>query len=133
MCQRRHSKLTEHVAFLARRDDFGGKLATSNLFTLMKSLNVSFVPKAVLKPSLEIHLIQMCLWILHKKFMFQTTKNINYKHFQCLKQSLKALLEINFSMYELPWSESLSLNIYSCLSVCLSPGITVGMLIVCII
>ncbi len=64
----------------------------------MKSLNESFVPKAVLKPSLEIDLIQKCLWILRKKFKFQTTKNINYKHFQCFKRSLKALLEIKFLM-----------------------------------
>ncbi len=63
------------------------ELATSDLFTLMKSLNESFVPKAVLTPSLEIDLIQNCLWILCKKFKFQTTKKINYKHFQCLKQS----------------------------------------------
>ncbi len=91
MRRRCHSKLTEHVAFLTRRDGFFWELATSDLFTLMKSLNESFVPKAVLKPSLEIHSIQKCLWILRKKFNFQTTKNIDYKHFQCLKQSLKAL------------------------------------------
>ncbi len=84
--------------FLPEEIFFGGELATSDLFTLMKSLNVSFVPKAVLKPSLKIHLIQKCLWILRKKFKFQTTKNIYYKHFQCLKQSLKALLEIKFPM-----------------------------------
>ncbi len=64
----------------------------------MKSFNESSVPKAVLTPSLEINLIQKCLWILRKKFNFQTTKNINYKHFHCLKQSLKALLEIKFPM-----------------------------------
>ncbi len=98
MRQRCHSKLTEHVAFLARRDDFFGGIGQSDLVTPMKSLNESFVPKAVLKPSLEIHSIQKCLWILRKKFKFQTTKNINYKHFQCLKQSLKALLEIKFPM-----------------------------------
>ncbi len=98
MRQRCHSKLTEHVAFLARRNDFLGELATSDLVTLMKSLNESFVPKTVLTPSLGINLIQKCLWILHKKFKIQTTQNINYKHFQCLKQSLKALLEIKFRM-----------------------------------
>ncbi len=54
----------------------GGELATSDLFTLMKSLNESFVPKAVLTPSLEINSIQKCLWILRKKFKFQTTQNI---------------------------------------------------------
>ncbi len=62
----------------------------------MKSLNESYVPKAVLKPSLGIDLIQKCLWILRKKFNSQTTKKMNYKHFQCLKQSLKVLLEIKF-------------------------------------
>jgi hypothetical protein len=74
------------------------ELATSDLFTLMKSLNESFVPKAVLTPSLEIDLIQKCQWILCKKFKFQTTKKVNYKHFQCLRQSLKVLLEIKFPM-----------------------------------
>jgi hypothetical protein len=49
-------------------------LATSDLFTLMESLNESYVSKAFLKPSLGIDLIQKCLWILHKKFNFQTTK-----------------------------------------------------------
>ncbi len=66
---------------------FWGESATSDLITLMKLLNESFVPKAVLRPSLGINSIQKCLWILHKKFKFQTTKTINYKHFQCLKQS----------------------------------------------
>jgi hypothetical protein len=74
------------------------KLATSDLFALMKSLNESLVPKAVLSPSLEIDLIQKCLRILCKKFNFQTTKKINYKHFQCLKQSLKMLIDIIFPM-----------------------------------
>jgi hypothetical protein len=68
------------------------ELATSDLVTLMKSLNESSVPKAVLTPSLENHSIQKCLWVLRKKFNFQTTKKINYKHFQCLKQSLKVIL-----------------------------------------
>jgi hypothetical protein len=90
--------LLNMLHFLPEEIIFWGELATSNLFTLIKSLNESFVPKAVLKPILEIHLIHKCLWILRKKFKFQTTKNINYKHFQCLKQSLKALLEIKFPM-----------------------------------
>ncbi len=64
----------------------------------MESLNESYVPTTVLKPSLEINLIQKCLWILHKKFKFQTTKNLNIKYFQYLKQSLQALLEIKFPM-----------------------------------
>jgi hypothetical protein len=74
------------------------ELATSDTFTLMKSLNESFVPKAVLTPSLGIDSIQKCLWIPRKKFKFQTTQKNDYKHFHCLKQSLKALLEIKFPM-----------------------------------
>jgi hypothetical protein len=73
-------------------------LATSDLFTLMKSLNESFVPKVVLTPRLGSNLIQKCLWILRKKFKFLTTKKNNYKHFHSLKQSLKVLLEIKFPM-----------------------------------
>jgi hypothetical protein len=73
-----------------------GELASSDLITLMKTLNESFVPNAVLTPCLGIDSIQMCLWILGKKFKFQTTKKNNYKHFQRLKQSLKMLLELNF-------------------------------------
>jgi hypothetical protein len=74
------------------------ELATSDLFTLTKSLNESFVPRAVMTRSLEINLIQKYLWILHKKFNFQTTTKLNYKYFQCLRQSLKAHLEIKFPM-----------------------------------
>jgi hypothetical protein len=84
--------------FLQEDMNIFGELATSDLFTLIKSLNETLVPRAVLSPSLGIDLIQKCLWILHKKFKFQTTKKFNYKHFQCLKQSLKALLEIKFPM-----------------------------------
>ncbi len=50
------------------------ELAPSDFLTLMKSLNESHVLKAFFKPSLGIDLIQKCLWILHKKFNFQTTK-----------------------------------------------------------
>jgi hypothetical protein len=84
--------------FLTEDMNIFWELATSNLFILMKSLNESYVPKAVLKTSLGINLIQKCLWILWKKFNFQTTKKLNIKYFQCLKQSLKVLLEIKFPM-----------------------------------
>jgi hypothetical protein len=84
--------------FLQEYVDIFWELATSDLFTLMKSLNESFVPRAVLSPSLGMDSIQKCLWILRKKFKFQTTKKINKKHFQCLKQSLKALLKIKLPM-----------------------------------
>jgi hypothetical protein len=74
------------------------ELATSDMITLMKSLNESYVPKAVLKPSFGIDSIQKCLWILHKKFTFQTTKKLNIKYFTCLKCSFRALLEIKLPM-----------------------------------
>jgi hypothetical protein len=90
--------LLHMLHFLQEYIDIFWELATSDLVTLMKSLSESLVPKAVLKLSLEIDSIQKCLWILRKKFNFQTTKKINYKHIQCLKQSLKALLEIKFPM-----------------------------------
>jgi hypothetical protein len=93
-----HSKLTEHVAFLARRYEHFWESATSDLFAFMKSLNETFVPRAVLSPSLGINSIQKCMRILHKKFKFQTTKKNYKKHVQCFKQSLKALLEIKFPM-----------------------------------
>jgi hypothetical protein len=90
--------LLSMLHFLPEDMNIFGELATSDLFTLMKSLNESYVPKAVLKPSLRINSIQKCLWILRKKFNFQTTKKLNIKYFQCLKCSLKALLEIKFPM-----------------------------------
>jgi hypothetical protein len=52
------------------------ELATSDLFARMKSLNDTFVPWAVLSPSLGIDLIQKCLWILRMKFKFQPTKKL---------------------------------------------------------
>jgi hypothetical protein len=73
-------------------------MATSDLLTLMKLLNESHVPKAFLKPSLGIDSIQKCLWILCKKFNFQTTKKLNIKHFWCLKRSLAALLQTKLCM-----------------------------------
>jgi hypothetical protein len=68
--------LLHMLHFLQEDMNFLGELATSDLFALMESLNESFVPKAVLNPSLEIDSIQKCLWILRKKFNFQTTKKI---------------------------------------------------------
>ncbi len=56
--------------FLPEDMIFWGELATSDLFALMKSLNESFVPKAVLTPSLGSNSIKKCLWILRKKFKF---------------------------------------------------------------
>jgi hypothetical protein len=90
--------LLNMLHFLPEEMSICWKLATSDLLNLMKSLNETFVTRAILSPSLGINSIQKCLWILHKKFKFQTTKKVNYTHFQCLKQSLKAFLETKFPM-----------------------------------
>ncbi len=90
--------LLNMLHFLPEDMNIFWELATSDLLTLIKSLNESYVPKAVLKSSLGINWIQKCLWILHKKFNFQTIQKLNIKHFQCLKYSLRVLLEIKSSM-----------------------------------
>jgi hypothetical protein len=46
--------LLSMLCFLQEDMNIFWELATSDLVTLMKSLNESYVPKAVLKPSLEI-------------------------------------------------------------------------------
>jgi hypothetical protein len=68
--------LVNMLHFLQHDMNIFGAFATSDLFALMNSLNEEFVPKAVLKPSLEINSIKKCLWTLCKKFKFQTTKKI---------------------------------------------------------
>ncbi len=47
--------------FLPEDMNFFLELATSDLFTLMKSINESFIPKAVSTPSLGSNSIQKCL------------------------------------------------------------------------
>jgi hypothetical protein len=74
------------------------ELATSDLPSIMKSLNESNLPKKVLKLDLEIDLIEECLWILCKKLNFAATTNVKVDHVKSLKPSLTALLEIKFSM-----------------------------------
>jgi hypothetical protein len=73
--------LLNMLHFLPEDMNIFRELATSDLITLMKSLNESFVPKAVLTPSLGSNLIQKCLWILRKKFKFQTTKKLTKSNF----------------------------------------------------
>jgi hypothetical protein len=68
--------LLNMLHFLPEEMNIFGELATSDLFTLMKSFNESFGPKAVLTPSLGINLIQKCLWILRKKIKFQTKNKL---------------------------------------------------------
>jgi hypothetical protein len=48
------------------------------------------------KRKLEVDSIEISLWILQKKFNFATTSKLKLSCFQCVKQSLKALLEIKF-------------------------------------
>jgi len=50
----------------------------------------------VIKGNLEVDSIEKCLWILGKKFHFAATLKLKLSCFQCVKQSLKALLEIKF-------------------------------------
>ncbi len=59
-------------------------------------LNDKKVPNGVIKRNLEVDSIEKCLWILQKKFHFATTLKLKLSCFQCVKQSLKALLEIKF-------------------------------------
>ncbi len=65
-------------------------------FDLKDMLNDKKVPNGVIKGNLEVDSIEKCLWILQKKFHFATTKPLKTTSFQCVKQSLKALLEIKF-------------------------------------
>ncbi len=76
--------LLNMLHFLPEAMNIFWELALSDLFTLMKSLNESYVSKAVLKLSLGMDSIHKCLWILCKKFKFQTTKKLNIKYFQCV-------------------------------------------------
>ncbi len=75
LCADAIQNLLSMLDFLPEDMNIFWGLATSDLITLMKSLNESHVPKAVLKPSLDIDSIQKWLWILRKKFNFQTTIN----------------------------------------------------------
>jgi hypothetical protein len=72
------------------------ELATSDLLTLMKSLNESHVTKAVIKQSLGINSIQKCLWILHKKFNFQTTKT-EHQVFSVFEELIESAFRIKIS------------------------------------
>jgi hypothetical protein len=53
--------LLSMLHFLTEDMNIFWESATSDLLTLMKLLNESYVSKAVLKPSLGIDLIQKCL------------------------------------------------------------------------
>ncbi len=59
-------------------------------------LNNNKVPNGVIKGNSEVDSIEKSLWILRKKFNFATTSKLKLSCFQCVKQSLKALLEIKF-------------------------------------
>ncbi len=65
-------------------------------FVLKDLLNDKKVPNGVIKGNLEVDSIKKCLWILGKKIHFARTSKLKLSCFQCVKQSLKALLEIKF-------------------------------------
>jgi hypothetical protein len=56
-------------------------LATSDLFTLMQSLNESFVPKAVLPPSLGIDQFRGARGFYVRSSSFRPQKKLNYNIF----------------------------------------------------
>jgi hypothetical protein len=56
------------------------------------------VQKGVMKGNLEVVSIEKSLWILRQKFNFATTSKLKLSCFQCVKHSLKALLEIKFPL-----------------------------------
>ncbi len=70
MCQGAIQNLRNMLHFSPVDMNYFWELATSDLFSLMKSLSEPLVARAVLSPSLGIDLIQKCLWILRKKFKF---------------------------------------------------------------
>jgi hypothetical protein len=80
--------------------DSFGEMATMSVqatqFVLKDMLSNKKVPNGVIKGNLEVDSIEKCLWILRKEFHFATTKPLKLSSFQCVKQSLKALLEIKF-------------------------------------
>jgi hypothetical protein len=65
-------------------------------FALKDLLYKKKVPNGVIKGNLEVDSIKKSLWILQKKFNFATTLKLKLSCFRCVKQSLKALLEIKF-------------------------------------
>jgi hypothetical protein len=83
----------------AESDSFW-EMATMSLqetqFALKDLFNDKKVPNGVIKGNLEVGSIEKSLWILQKKFSFATTLKLKLSCFQCVKQSLKTLLEIKF-------------------------------------
>ncbi len=73
-------------------------------FALKDLLHEKKVPNSVIKENLEVDSIEKSLWILQKKFNFATTLKLKLSCFQCVKQSLKALLKITHNCDELPGS-----------------------------
>ncbi len=65
-------------------------------FALKDLLDNKKVPNCVIKGNLEVDSIEKSLLILQKKFSFATTSKLKLSCFQCVKQSLKALLDIKF-------------------------------------
>ncbi len=72
------------------------EMATMSVFARKDLLNDKKVPNGVIKGKLEVDSIEKRLWILQKKFHFAPISKLKLSGFQCVKQPLKALLEIKF-------------------------------------
>jgi hypothetical protein len=73
-------------------------LVQSPMHLILKTLNESSVPKAVLKSSGECDSIQKSLWILHKNFKFNTTNLLRIEFFKNLQKAINILKEIKFPL-----------------------------------
>ena len=74
------------------------ELATTSLPSLQRSLNESSIPASVIHGNKVIDSIEKCLWILRKKFKYNTTTTLKVTRFSSLKMALNALLKIKFPM-----------------------------------
>jgi hypothetical protein len=90
------------------------EMATMNVqetqFALKDLLHNKKVPHGVIKGNLEVDSIEKSLWILQKKFHFATKSTLKLSCFQCVKQSLKALLEIKFPVIILVQAQRATYN-----------------------
>jgi hypothetical protein len=74
--------------------DLFGNIVTSPLHSILQALDESFVPKAVQNFGGEWDSIKKSLWILCKKFKFDTTSQCWTSLFQNLKQTIDFLMNV---------------------------------------
>jgi len=73
-------------------------IVQSPMHLILQTLGESSVPKAVLKSGGECDSIQKSLWILRKKFKFNTTSLLRIECFKNLKNTIEILTEIKFPL-----------------------------------